>query len=866
MATSGDSLSVRLNNALNLPLQYRCDELANIFEEFGNKELQMILPQLLESLFGLTDQMGWGLRTIYHNMQPCEFDILFRFLHPHGAMFRLCYKLLTDFYAKYEFPLTYLPGKVRKQIEDGMVPPFYSNKVQLDPQTRVPISLTLNSFEFYIFHFAYHLVNPWLQRVMDHGSWSLWETVYKHLAEEYLVHFLPSDGSSVLPYAGCYIYPKSSVSFQAVSRPARSPTLFRQSVVLKQGSTSSSLHSSPSLPQQSSLVEIWRSESVIQVFIDFWLSYGERDMSYLGTATPSRHYYPTVASSSYFHSQVQPQPNFALCQCPCYLHIQMQPQPNMALRHYPDLLPSVEHIRVVRNLVKHLHYFANSIIGDLSAMDELKRIILPSSQAKLYGFMRHTIHHWPLDSSFRLILETWLSYIQPWRYTDWQHRNMRSPTGRDNDEHTRTVDRQWINFIAENVLSYTVIFRQLLPRFKRLDLTTPKNAHMLFRVTKVFSQPNLNTMIKEVEHCLDGVSGAHLSNDSVSSSSPETSHQGHKWSALVRQQVLELEGPGYQYKPLFGSETVSQVFQFMLLIQRAIETAHNLQLHLETVLRNRSSSFFASLKNFFSSQSDSDEYSLEERRKVSAYLGTCLCYVSNIFEIDSARLPNVSSANDHDAFNSCNTLSSRHGTSGLLEGENTSMEASPFRSLGSTSVSPLLASRDWKERRKCIKYEGDPDLQPIKSTENAFLVRLLHQITSKLNEMYTLEMCHLYEQRGLLGCIARQLLCPPMITRAYDKNSTSEYAPRVEMVLPPRLSLRSFASHRTIAYLLVGMGLAWVFGYGPAAFIFILLFLCLFCMLLKAVLEPWFGSTHRSVTVDALPSPINQSDMSFSEF
>lgn len=63
------------------------------------------------------------------------------------------------------------------------------------------------------------------------------------------------------------------------------------------------------------------------------------------------------------------------------------------------------------------------------------------------------------------------------------------------------------------------------------------------------------------------------------------------------------------------------------------------------------------------------------------------------------------------------------------------MEASPFRSLGSTSVSPLLASRDWKERRKCIKYEGDPDLQPIKSTENAFLVRLLHQITSKLNEM-----------------------------------------------------------------------------------------------------------------------------------
>jgi hypothetical protein len=63
------------------------------------------------------------------------------------------------------------------------------------------------------------------------------------------------------------------------------------------------------------------------------------------------------------------------------------------------------------------------------------------------------------------------------------------------------------------------------------------------------------------------------------------------------------------------------------------------------------------------------------------------------------------------------------------------METPPSQSDVYASVSPLLASRDWKERRKCIKYEGDPDLQPIKSTENAFLVRLLCDITSKLNEM-----------------------------------------------------------------------------------------------------------------------------------
>jgi hypothetical protein len=66
------------------------------------------------------------------------------------------------------------------------------------------------------------------------------------------------------------------------------------------------------------------------------------------------------------------------------------------------------------------------------------------------------------------------------------------------------------------------------------------------------------------------------------------------------------------------------------------------------------------------------------------------------------------------------------------------METPSSQSQVRTSVSPLLASRDWKEGRKHIKYEGDPDLQPIKSTENAFLVRLLHQVACKLNEMVSI--------------------------------------------------------------------------------------------------------------------------------
>lgn len=50
---------------------------------------------------------------------------------------------------------------------------------------------------------------------------------------------------------------------------------------------------------------------------------------------------------------------------------------------------------------------------------------------------------------------------------------------------TKFVDQHYLGFIADNLLAYTVIFQQLLPRFSRIDIASPKNALMLFRVCKV---------------------------------------------------------------------------------------------------------------------------------------------------------------------------------------------------------------------------------------------------------------------------------------------------------------------------------------------------------------------------------------------
>lgn len=51
--------------------------------------------------------------------------------------------------------------------------------------------------------------------------------------------------------------------------------------------------------------------------------------------------------------------------------------------------------------------------------------------------------------------------------------------------------------MQENLLMYTKLFQVFLNRAVRTDLVNAKNALMVFRVAKVFSQPNLADMIQK---------------------------------------------------------------------------------------------------------------------------------------------------------------------------------------------------------------------------------------------------------------------------------------------------------------------------------------------------------------------------------
>lgn len=87
----------------------RCRDLSILIDESSTTELQLVFPLLIDSLFGITDNIGWGLHNITLKKNPHEYETLCHFLSPQGSMFSLCYKLLPDCYLKYNFPVSYLP-------------------------------------------------------------------------------------------------------------------------------------------------------------------------------------------------------------------------------------------------------------------------------------------------------------------------------------------------------------------------------------------------------------------------------------------------------------------------------------------------------------------------------------------------------------------------------------------------------------------------------------------------------------------------------------------------------------------------------------------------------------------------------------
>lgn len=150
-----------------------------------------------------------------------------------------------------------------------------------------------------------------------------------------------------------------------------------------------------------------------------------------------------------------------------------------------------------------------------------------------------------------------------------------------------------------------------------------------------------------------------------------------------------------------------------------------------------------------------------------------------------------------------------------------------------------------KNRLKTLRYNVDPAIVPIQSSEVAFLVRFLYQMSSKLNIMvgffflytnyiWSIKILSLQFHRQLndywhrndvVGRMVRQLLYPPMVVHSFDKSRG--YSRAIEDRLPARVNLRFLASYQSLVLLLVSFAVGQLM-FGAPSYGFFALILCTF--------------------------------------
>uniref|UniRef100_A0A8C6WJY9 Sphingomyelin phosphodiesterase 4 n=1 Tax=Neogobius melanostomus TaxID=47308 RepID=A0A8C6WJY9_9GOBI len=700
---------------------------------------------------------GWNLRLL-HSRSP-EYNLVLDFLNPSGPMMKLVYKLQAEEY-KYEVPVNYLPGPIKACIQQGVLPdcPLFHNKLQF-PLSGL-LTLNFNPFEFYMFNLAYCLLTPKTYPPGHHGNTA--DTAYFVLVDTYLKYFLPSEGNvPPSPFSDS----RGSVTAPRSSGMSLSGYGVHSSSLLKHH-----IFHQPTVNADPAAQEIWRTETLLQMFVEVWL-----------------HHYSLEMYQKLQSPQVK-----------------------------EPFSPTEEHVLVVRLLVKHLHAFSNSLKPEqLSAsgsahshthpspLEEFKRVVVQRFvQQKLYLFLQHCFGHWPLDASFRAILETWLSFIQPWRYTG---EKATAPP-----DQNRTVPEKWEAFVQENLLVYTKLFQVFLNRAVRTDLVNAKNALMIFRVAKVFSQPNLPEMIQkgeqlflEPEHVLH-----HRQPRGYLSPSQGGSYLSPRQRTVtdtvfkVKSHVYSIEGQDCQYKQMFGTELRAAVMKLIQQIAQARQTAKRISDHSSEIAANNSFMSWFGLgtqdQNHTFNGTEAEE-SGECLKKTHDLLDKALEFLCQIFKLNQGQLTQLISnmGSSEDDANGRQLPDCVQGQSGLI-----------LTDLGRMQIINGL-------RRFDIQYQGDPELQPIRSYENAALVRLFYRISTAINERFGPRMNVLCSRSDFLGRMGRHYLTnPETFTRLRHSPVTQR---TMERPRHPRISLRPLASYRTLLILLLLYMIGALLSFGPVS-------------------------------------------------
>uniref|UniRef100_A0A6A7FTK8 Sphingomyelin phosphodiesterase 4-like isoform X2 n=2 Tax=Hirondellea gigas TaxID=1518452 RepID=A0A6A7FTK8_9CRUS len=454
-----------------------------------------------------------------------------------------------------------------------------------------------------------------------------------------------------------------------------------------------------------------------------------------------------------------------------------------------------EHIRAVRMIIKHFHYFSNSIKpAQPSPLDNLRRSLWSMCRVSFYRLFVQLLARWPLDSSFRLLLEAWLSYIQPWRYTDIN----RPSDAAEGGGGASPVEWQWQRFVADNLLLYSSILNLVLPRLLRLDLSAPKNAHMLYRISKVLSLPNLSSLLKATEESLQCSPHTLLPQPPPSVQPPEGGQLPHQVAALAaRTHIVEMEGNNYIYVPIFGLYTENTVRQVLCNV-RSADLAVQSELEAAAATKNRCASkggvlcWVRDAVSWLESAVAAADSSTDELQRTLLHLTAAAQHLHHLFQISESSVISASTE------------------------ESPSKRRSAVPDQVKTANGMVLTDEGRRQlvsglRRKDLKYEGDPDLRPISFGELTLLVRWLYSLATFLNNKYSSSISSGYYSSGIAGLLWRCVLQPPLTVYEYQKHGSapqnydnggsfchSVYPTKRARQLPPRLSFRRAANRQVL--------------------------------------------------------------------
>ena len=452
--------------------------------------------------------------------------------------------------------------------------------------------------------------------------------------------------------------------------------------------------------------------------------------------------------------------------------------------------PNVIYMMGVRVFIKRVHCLANSLtdkslkMGNTRAfenheLDEIKKSVWTSKYQipKLfYNFLKLSFEHWPCDSSFRIPLEAWLSYIQPWSYLNEPSAmsglladgrslsisNLNSSGGPTTATASLPNLNKWKGFIQENILFYTTIYKEILVRFMNLDLLSLKNANMLFRITKVYCQLNLSDLIRKAEaNCETAVTNSGLASASLGDNSQSICNKDFSFTNLLE----DNEKTGFVYVSFFSEEIKKSLIKLLAKIRATIEKIERIE--TSSLGKNQLIEVLYYISGI--------KLTLEEIARTRPILETVQRKLAQLHQID---LDTVGTEQQGRLANQLLNSGDRFDLTDLDE--------------------EAMVQERLRQAYEIPFGNGNPDFHPVQKHELYYPVITFIRLSQAINEHYQETFKHAYESDGLVGWLAKKLLAMPQKYKLVEENGTI-----IEKTLEPRVNLRFLASKKSHAFMVI---------------------------------------------------------------